>query len=103
MNGELYPGEFEAMERQGRLDAVIPEQKMMTNEEAIEILTREIDEDPFMRTEYRERIHEALKMGVKALEQINKIKAIIESPIYVQEDVFRYKAICELFKSEEQE
>ena len=35
MNGELYPGEFEAMERQGRLDAVIPEQKMMTKQAII--------------------------------------------------------------------
>lgn len=47
-------------------------------------------------------IDEALDMAIKALEQINKIKAIIESPIYVQEDVFRYKAICDVFKSEEQ-
>lgn len=35
MNGELYPGEFEAMERQGRLDAIMPEQVMMTREQAI--------------------------------------------------------------------
>lgn len=41
----------------------------MTREEAIAILIREIDEDPFLRTEYREKIHEALKMGIKALEQ----------------------------------
>ena len=41
----------------------------MTREEAIAILIREKDEDPFMRTEYREQIHEALSMGIKALEQ----------------------------------
>ena len=41
----------------------------MTREEAIAILIREIDEDMFMRTEYREQIHEALGMGIKALEQ----------------------------------
>jgi len=41
----------------------------MTREEAIAILVHEIDEDPFVRTEYRERIHEALKIAIKALEQ----------------------------------
>ena len=73
----------------------------MTTEEAIKILTHEKDEDIFI-SEYRNRIHEALQMAIDALEQINKIKAIIESPIYIQEDVFRYKAICEVFKNEEQ-
>lgn len=41
----------------------------MTREEAIAILIREIDDDPFLRTEYREQIHEALNMAIKALEQ----------------------------------
>lgn len=41
----------------------------MTREEAIAILIREIDDDPFMRTEYREQIHEAFNIAIKALEQ----------------------------------
>ncbi len=41
----------------------------MTREEAIDILIREKDEDLFMRTEYRNKIHEALNMAIKALEQ----------------------------------
>ena len=41
----------------------------MTKEEAIAILIREIDEDIFVRTEYREQLHEALNMGIKALKQ----------------------------------
>ena len=41
----------------------------MTKEEAIAILIREIDEDLFLRTEYRERIHEAINMAIKALGQ----------------------------------
>jgi len=41
----------------------------MTREEAIAILIHERDEDLFMRTEYRKRIHEALTMGIKALKQ----------------------------------
>ena len=41
----------------------------MMREEAIAILIREKDEDPFMRTEYRKQIHEALNMGIEALKQ----------------------------------
>ena len=44
----------------------------MTREEAIAILIREINEDPFMRTEHREQIHEALNMATKALEELPK-------------------------------
>ena len=62
MNGELYPGEFEAMERQGRLDAVIPEQKMMTSEEAIGNLKYAIRWNDMPKKE-------ALEMAIKALEQ----------------------------------
>lgn len=53
----------------------------MTREEAISILIREKDEDPFMRTEYRNKIHEALNMAIKALEQetvLDKIRAEID-------------------------
>ena len=67
MIGELYPGEFEAMEHNGRMDALEQEQGM-TREEAIAILIREVEDDPFMRTEYREHIHEALNIAIKALE-----------------------------------
>jgi hypothetical protein len=41
----------------------------MTREEAIEILIREKDEDPFIRTEHREQVHEALDMAIEALER----------------------------------
>ena len=34
----------------------------------------------------------------KALSQINDIKAIINNPMYIQEDVLRYQMICEVFK-----
>ena len=56
----------------------------MTREEAKAILIREIDDDPFIRTEYREQIHEALKMSIKALEQepiLDKIRAEIQENI----------------------
>ena len=41
----------------------------MTREEAKAILIHKINNDPFIRTEYREQIHEALNMAIKALEQ----------------------------------
>ena len=68
----------------------------MTREEAIAILIREIDEDIFVRTEYRKQIHEALNIGIKALKQepckdavsrqaiLNKIKEVCFSKEWVQ-------------------
>lgn len=41
----------------------------MTSKEAIEILQNEIDSDIFVATEYRKKIHEALSLGIKALEE----------------------------------
>lgn len=37
-------------------------------------------------------------MAIKALSQINDIKAIINNPMYIQEDVLRYQMICEVVK-----
>ena len=45
----------------------------MTEEEAVAILISQRDEDPFIPTEYRIQIHEALDMGIKALKQKPKI------------------------------
>ena len=39
-----------------------------------------------------------LEMAIKALSQINDIKAIINSPMHLQEDVLRYQMICEVVK-----
>lgn len=47
----------------------------MTVEEAVNILKSERDNDIFVLTEYREKLHKALAMAIKALEQqpfINK-------------------------------
>lgn len=41
----------------------------MTAEEAVEILKYERDNDIFVATEYREKLHEALTKAIKALEQ----------------------------------
>ena len=44
---------------------------------------------------------EMIDMAIKALEQVpqlERIKSIINSDVYIQEDVLRYKAICEVIK-----
>ncbi len=51
----------------------------MTREEAKSILIREQEEDLFMRTEYRNKIHEALNMAIKALEQEQYYKDLANS------------------------
>lgn len=45
---------------------------------------------------------ETFKVALQALEQIQQIKDIINAPVYIQEDVMRYKAICEVIKGKEE-
>ena len=59
----------------------------MTKEEAIDILVYERDNDAFI-SEYRDTVHEALDMGIKALQ------CVIESEKFCRE-IFR-KATCKL-------
>lgn len=40
----------------------------------------------------------ALDVAFMAMEQAQQIKDIISSPVYIQEDVLRYKMICEVIK-----
>lgn len=61
----------------------------MTKEEAITILNRQIDDDPFARTEYRKQVHEALNMGIKALEQKPS-----EDTISRQAVLSKFKEVC---------
>jgi hypothetical protein len=42
----------------------------------------------------------ALDVAFQAMEQAQQIKDIISSPVYIQEDVMRYKMICEVIKDE---
>ena len=41
----------------------------------------------------------ALDVAFQAMEQAQQIKDIISSPVYIQEDVMRYKMICEVIKN----
>lgn len=43
---------------------------------------------------------QALDVGIDAIQKIQKIEYIINSPVSIQEDVFRYKMICEVIKDE---
>ena len=63
----------------------------MTKEHAIWLLQHRADESGG-------EIHEAYVMAIKAISQINDIKAIINNPMYIQEDVLRYQMICEVIR-----
>lgn len=70
----------------------------MTREEAIEIIKCG---DIYNR--WGKDGEEVEKMAIEALEQIEKIKSIINDPfyfrgmpVYFEHDVLRYKAICEV-------
>lgn len=63
----------------------------MTREDAIEIITNTM----FIGSS-ADDIDTAINMAIQALEQIGKIKTIIDSGVYIQEDVLRYKMICEV-------
>lgn len=70
----------------------------MTREEAARIIN-ECKDKGFKHTFYTlNEYHVALDMAIQALEQIGKIKTIIDSGVYIQEDVLRYKMICEVME-----
>ena len=43
---------------------------------------------------------QAIDVGIDAIQKIQKIEYRINSPVSIQEDVFRYKMICEVIKGE---
>lgn len=43
---------------------------------------------------------QAIDVGIEAIQKIQKIDYIINSPVSIQEDVFRYKMICEVMKDD---
>lgn len=46
----------------------------MTNKEAIELLKYERDNDIFVRTEYREKIQQAITLAIKALKLADEVE-----------------------------
>ena len=63
----------------------------MTNEQA----KSELMQIYMMLSEEKKK---ALDVAFQAMEQAQQIKDIISSPVYIQEDVMRYKMICEVIK-----
>ena len=74
--------------------------KNMTREEAIEIINRENDPIDKEVWEVFPEYKEALNMAKDALYKLEQIDQIINAPVYIQEDVMRYKMICEVIKDE---
>ena len=71
----------------------------MTDKEAIEILK---DLWRWEHPNWLEKdIRQALDKGIEALEKLNAIETIINTD-YVQEDVFKYKAIVNTVKENKQ-
>lgn len=64
----------------------------MTREEAKRMLIECRDDELYPH------ITEALDVAIEALKQIDEIKKIISADVYIQEDVLRYKMICEVVK-----
>lgn len=71
----------------------------MTREEAIKIFNTVL---LFGKCDCpKEEIEECLKMAIEALRKLSDIQQIIESPVYIQEDVIRYKMICDIMGDKE--
>ena len=67
----------------------------MTNEQVIDLLDNLIGMiDDNQENDY----DEALKTGIKAIQKLEQIDQIINAPVYIHEDVLRYKMICEVIK-----
>ena len=72
----------------------------MTLEKAIEfgkIFLKSIENEKGSAT------YEFVETAVKALKKLERIKQIINDPIYIREDVFMYKMIKEIVESEDKE
>ena len=84
----------------------------MTNEQARAIICKEylcVDRDCDIERSCgkcdlmmpsKEPILQAYKMAMDALQKLEQIEQIINAPVYIQEDVMRYKMICEVMKND---
>ena len=68
----------------------------MTASEAIKIIKSECYVFNPLNFDRTKLINTALDKAVEALEQIKEIKGIIKDKRYIQEDVLKYKMICEV-------
>lgn len=68
----------------------------MTASEAIKVIKSECYVFNPLNFDRTQLINTALDAAVEALEQIKEIKGIIKDKRYIQEDVLKYKMICEV-------
>lgn len=68
----------------------------MTIEEAIKIIKSECYVFNPLNFDRTQLINTALDAAVEALEQVKEIKGIVKDKRYIQEDVLKYKMICEV-------
>lgn len=70
----------------------------MTASEAIKIIKSECYVFNPLNFDRTRIINAALDYAVEALEQVKEIKGIIKDKRYIQEDVLKYKMICEVIE-----
>jgi len=70
----------------------------MTASEAIKIIKSECYVFNPLNFDRTQLINTALDAAVEALEQLKEIKGIIKDKRYIQEDVLKYKMICEVIE-----
>lgn len=68
----------------------------MTASEAIKIIKSECYVFNPLNFDRTRLVNTALDKAVEALEQVKEIKGIIKDKRYIQEDVLKYKMICEV-------
>lgn len=68
----------------------------MTASEAIKVIKSECYVFNPLNFDRTQLINTALDKAVEALEQVKEIKGIIKDKRYIQEDVLKYKMICEV-------
>jgi hypothetical protein len=70
----------------------------VTASEAIKIIKSECYVFNPLNFDRTQLINTALDAAVEALEQVKEIKGIVKDKRYIQEDVLKYKMICEVIE-----
>ena len=68
----------------------------LSESEAIKVIKSECYVFNPLNFDRTQLINTALDKAVEALEQVKEIKGIIKDKRYIQEDVLKYKMICEV-------
>ena len=69
---------------------------MMTNKEAIKQIEWYFEEDDGIGADTKTK--QAFNITIDAIKKLSEIEDIISCPLPIQEDVLRYKAICEVIR-----